>query len=84
MTITTLTSRELNQDIARAKRAAKRGPVIITRRGKPEHVLLSVEQYQNLTGHKRNIADVLAGEGTLGFEFNPPKARITLSAADLS
>ncbi|TAH38947.1 MAG: type II toxin-antitoxin system Phd/YefM family antitoxin, partial [Gammaproteobacteria bacterium] len=43
MTITTLTSRELNQDIARAKRAAKRGPVIITRRGKPEHVLLSVE-----------------------------------------
>ena len=84
MVITTLTSRELNQDIARAKRATKRGPVIITRRGKPEHVLLSVEQYQKLTGHKRNIADVLADEGTLGLDFNPPKARITLSAADLS
>lgn len=39
MTITTLSSRELNQDVTRAKKAAKNGPVFITDRGKPAHVL---------------------------------------------
>ena len=43
MTITTVTSRELNHDIGRAKKAAKSGPVFITDRGKPAHVLLSIE-----------------------------------------
>ena len=38
MTITTLTSRELNHDLGRAKRAARTGPVFITDRGKPAHV----------------------------------------------
>ena len=32
MTVTTVTSRELNRDVARAKRAAKAGPVFITDR----------------------------------------------------
>jgi hypothetical protein len=32
---TILSSRELNQDIGRAKKAAKFGPVIITDRGRP-------------------------------------------------
>ena len=41
MTITTLSSRELNQDVTRAKKATKAGPVFITDRGKPAHVLLS-------------------------------------------
>ena len=40
MTITTLSSRELNQDVTRAKKAAKNGPVFITDRGKPAPVLL--------------------------------------------
>ena len=34
MTITNVTSRELNQDVGRAKKAAKSGPVFITDRGK--------------------------------------------------
>ena len=33
MTITTLSSRELNQDVTRAKKATKGGPVFITDRG---------------------------------------------------
>ena len=45
MTITTLTSREFNQDTSRAKKAAARGPVFITDRGRPAHVLLSIEAY---------------------------------------
>lgn len=45
---TVLTAREFNQDTARAKRAAKHGPVFITDRGKPSHVLLSIEEYERL------------------------------------
>ena len=60
MAITKLSSREFNQDTSRAKRAAKRGPVFITDRGRPSHVLLTVEEYQKITGGQRSIADLLA------------------------
>lgn len=43
---TTFTSREFNQDTARAKRAAKDGPVFITSRGEPTHVLITIEAYR--------------------------------------
>ncbi|HET8598282.1 MAG TPA: type II toxin-antitoxin system Phd/YefM family antitoxin [Castellaniella sp.] len=84
MTITTLSSRELNQDIGRAKRAANTGPVFITDRGKPAHVLLSIHDYQKLTGQRRNIADALALPGAEDIDFNPPKIRLGSRAADLS
>ena len=48
MTITTISSREFNQDTSRAKKAASEGPVFITDRGKPAHVLLSIEDYQRI------------------------------------
>ena len=60
MTITTLSSRAFNQDTSRAKKAAMDGPVFITDRGKPAHVLLSIAEYQRLTGQSGNIADLLA------------------------
>ncbi len=60
MTIKRLSSRELNQNIGRAKRATRDGPVIITDRGKPAHVLLSYEQYQQLSGKRRTLAEALA------------------------
>ncbi len=44
----TLTSREFNQDTARAKREAAAGPVFVTDRGRPTHVLLTVEDYERL------------------------------------
>lgn len=59
MTITTLSSREFNQDTSRAKKAATTGPVFITDRGIPAHVLLSIEEYQQLTGGQENIIDRL-------------------------
>jgi prevent-host-death family protein len=49
MATTKLSSREFNQDTSWAKRAAKRGPVFVTDRGRPTHVLLTVEEYQKLT-----------------------------------
>jgi prevent-host-death family protein len=59
MPITTLSSREFNQDTSRAKKAATKGPVFITDRGTPAHVLLSIEEYQRLTGGQGNLIDRL-------------------------
>ena len=73
MTITTLSSREFNQDASRAKKAANGGPVFITDRGKPAHVLLSIEDYRKLAGGQRKIADALAMPGADDIEFDPPK-----------
>lgn len=60
MIITTLTSREFNQGASEAKRAANNGPVFITDRGRPAHVLMSIELYQRMTGNHKKIADLLA------------------------
>lgn len=84
MTITTLSSRELNQDVTRAKKASRNGPVFITDRGKPAHVLLSFEDYQRLTKQRRNIADALAMPGVADIEFDPPRVAIGVRPADLS
>lgn len=84
MTITTLSSRELNQDVTRAKKATQNGPVFITDRGKPAHVLLSFADYQRLTQQRRNIADVLALPGVADIEFEPPRITIQTRPADFS
>lgn len=83
MPITTLSSRELNQDVGRAKKAAKSGPVFITDRGKPAHVLLSFEDYQRLTGQRRSIADALAMPELAEIDFQPPRVAIGARPADL-
>ncbi|MDX7988972.1 type II toxin-antitoxin system Phd/YefM family antitoxin [Xenorhabdus sp. 12] len=84
MTITTLSSRELNQDVTRAKKATKNGPVFITDRGKPAHVLLSIEEYRLLTKQHRNIADSLAMPGVADIEFEPQRVNIGTRPADFS
>lgn len=85
MTITTLSSREFNQDTSRAKKAAAKGPVFITDRGKPAHVLLSIEEYQRITGQCRSIIDALGWpEGVEDVEFDPPRLDIRLKPADFS
>ena len=75
VTITKLSSREFNQDTSRAKRAAKRGPVFITDRGRPSHVLLTVEDYQRITGGQKSIADLLAMPEAASIEFEPPRLK---------
>ena len=55
-----ITSREFNQDVSQAKRAARIAPVFVTDRGKATHVLMSVEAYRKLTGQTENIVDLLA------------------------
>lgn len=73
MTVTTLSSRELNQDIGRAKRAANDGPVFITDRGRPAHVLLTYAEYQRLTGGGPTIRALLDQPGMEDIEFDPPR-----------
>jgi hypothetical protein len=76
MTITTLSSREFNQDASGAKKAASKGPGFITDRGRPAHVLLTIEDYQRRAGGQRSLADVLAMPGGDDIEFDPPKLEI--------
>lgn len=81
MAITTLSSREFNQDTSRAKKASCTGPVFITDRGKPAHVLLSIAEYQRLSGNHRNIVDTLSMPGLAEIEFDPgPPSTPTPSA----
>lgn len=73
MTITTVTSREFNQDVSKIKRAALNGPVFITDRGHPAHVLLNIEDYKKLTETKENIIDLLAMPDAADIDFEPAK-----------
>jgi prevent-host-death family protein len=75
VTITKLSSREFNQNTSRAKRAAKRGPVFITDRGQPSHVLLTVADYQRITGGQKSIAELLAMPEAARIEFEPPRLK---------
>jgi prevent-host-death family protein len=84
MPITTLTSREFNQDTSRAKKAASAGPVFITDRGQPAHVLLSIEDYRKLTGGQMSLAEALAQPNVSDFEFTPPRMNPGFRKADLS
>jgi prevent-host-death family protein len=84
MTITTLSSREFNQHASEAKKASNNGPVFITDRGEPAHVLLSIKDYQRLIGSHQKIADLLAMPGIEDIELNIPQLRDLAQAADLS
>lgn len=75
MSITRLSSREFNQDTSRAKRAAKRGPVFITDRGRPSHVLLTVEDYHRLAGDAKNIVELLGMPEAASIPFEPPRLK---------
>lgn len=80
----TVSGREFNQDVSGAKRAANDGPVFITDRGKPAHVLLSIEDYHRLAGGNASIGDLLALPGADEIELDPPRATRPYRPADLS
>jgi prevent-host-death family protein len=85
MTVTTVSSREFNQDTSRAKKAAAEGPVFITDRGKPAHVLLSMEAYLKLTSPQDSIIDSLGlPEGVGDISFEPDRLDLGLRPAEFS
>ncbi|RXG86470.1 type II toxin-antitoxin system Phd/YefM family antitoxin [Bradyrhizobium vignae] len=81
--VTTLTSRQFNQDTSGAKKAASQGPVFITDRGRPAHVLLRIEDYLRLSGGHMSLAEALA-QANADFDFEPPRVTVGISRpADL-
>jgi prevent-host-death family protein len=83
METTIFSGRDFNQYSSEARRAANNGPVIITDRGRPAHVLMSIELYHRLLGSQENIADLLAMPGEVDFELAPPSRELA-RPADLS
>jgi prevent-host-death family protein len=83
VTITTVSSREFKQDASGARRAASKGPVIITDRGRPTHVLLTVEAYRKLTRKSADIADQLAMPGVADIDFEVLRLGRVARPADL-
>ena len=84
MSITTLSGREFNQDTSRAKKAASDGPVFITDRGRPAHVLLTIEEYRRITGQRRNLLEALSMPGLSDIEFELSRPRGLARPADFS
>ncbi len=85
MPVRTLSIREFNQDTSGAKKAAQDGPVFITDRGRPAHVLLSVEDYRQLTDKHESVVDLLAMPDAADLDFEPSRLQGPLSRpADLS
>lgn len=85
MSITTVTSREFNQDVSKAKRDALQGPVFITDRGHVAHVLLSIEAYQKISAKQKSIVELLAMPDAAGIDFDPPRLdKAMYRPADLS
>ena len=84
MAIITMSSREFNQHASDAKRASESGPVIITDRGRPSHVLMSIDEYKRITGGRRNIADLLTMPGVEDIDIDIPKLLDIAQPADLA
>ncbi len=84
MTITTVSSREFQQNANQAQKATRSGPVFITNRGKPAQVLLSIEEYQRITGQRRSIVAALSMPGLSEIELAPPRSRDMPRPADFS
>lgn len=79
-----VSSRDFNQHTSRAKKAARSGPVIITERGRPAHVLLTYEDYQQLAGSEGSIIERLGlPSGVEDVEMEVPRLRDPARAADL-
>lgn len=79
-----MTSREFNQDTSLAKRAARSGPVIITDRGKPAHVLLSYEAYLEMVQPQQSIAELLACSEAADVDLEIPRFEDKARPADLT
>ncbi|MDB5526693.1 MAG: type toxin-antitoxin system Phd/YefM family antitoxin [Rhizobium sp.] len=71
--MTMMSSREFNQDRSKAKKLADDGPVIITDRGKPSHVLMTYDEYLQLAKHRKSIAELISMDADDDIDFDPPK-----------
>ena len=76
-----MSAREFNRDVSAAKRAASRGPVVITDRGEPAYVLLSIDEYRRFGERGASLVERLSMDDDLDVEFEP--VGIELKAPEL-
>lgn len=82
--MSSMTAREFNRDVSAAKRAAADGPVVITDRGEPAYVLLTMHEYRQMHGDGEDlVARLSMGEEYEDIDFEPAPARLGLRAAEL-
>jgi len=79
--MSTVSSREFNQDVSAAKRSAATEPVIITDRGEPSHVLMSIEDYRRLVADRRSVVDWLSADDDL--DLVADRVRLSLATPEL-
>jgi prevent-host-death family protein len=82
-TVTTFTGQEFNRNVSGAKSAADKGPVIITDRGEPSYVLISIAEYRALSQRGRKLSELLAMPGGDAIQFEPSKGGLALQIPDL-
>lgn len=75
-------AREFNRDVSAAKRAAEKETVIITDRGEPSHVLLSIDEYRRLTGHGQTLVEALQMSEEDYVEVDFPRLDLRLREVD--
>ena len=85
MSVHTFSSSDFTRDVGAAKRAAAKGPVFITERGRPAFALLKIEDYYRLAGQQEaSLLDVMdAIPSGADIEFEPPRVHVGLRTADL-
>jgi prevent-host-death family protein len=79
--VATVTSRDFNNDVAAAKRRASSEPVIITDRGRPSFVLMSMDEFTRLHGRRGNIVDALRMDEDV--PFDAPRVDLELRVPEL-
>lgn len=77
-----MTSREFNQNTSSAKKAAKHGPVFITDRGRPAHVLLTYEEYESLLGEDDLLLRLGEPDGVESIDLTIPSFEDPAHPAD--
>ena len=85
MSLFTYSSREFTRDVSAAKRAAEKGPVFITDRGRPAYALLRIEDYYKLQGQPtKSLLEVMnAIPGGEGIDFEAPILQLQIQPAQL-
>jgi prevent-host-death family protein len=85
MSLFTYSSREFTRDVSAAKRAAEKGPVFITDRGRPAYALLRIEDYYKLQGQPtESLMEVMnAIPGGEGIDFEAPNLQSQIQPAQL-
>ncbi|MDR1295742.1 MAG: type II toxin-antitoxin system prevent-host-death family antitoxin [Bifidobacteriaceae bacterium] len=77
-----IAAQQFNRDVSAAKRAAMRGPVFITSRGEPTHVLLSLADYRDAVEGRRTLREALVADDDI--DFTPAHLDLHLQVPDLS